>query len=259
VLARDLAAPAVVRFGSLEPRWTTSRATEPGFFRWLVSYLGGPPGHVNPSPESGITSDGAVVGVMGIPAGNRQHGFHTHTVAEIYVVLRGSLRSRGPRTDHLAGELDCIVIPAGVAHGVEAVGDSDAVFLWLHDAVEPAGTAVYYDSLDDPPPTGDEIRLVSWKSLPVTRDDTEGGYVQTRRTWLDGGLGIESLELAAASRSRTALAAAPVVAVVVAGGARCGDAELGLLDAVVVPPGSEHWFSAGPLAPAHLAVVRGMR
>jgi quercetin dioxygenase-like cupin family protein len=258
VLAHDLAAPTVVRLAALEPRWTTSRATEPGYFRWLVSYLGGPPGFINPSPESSVTSDRVVAGVMGIPAGNRQHGYHTHTVAEIYVVLRGTLRSWGPGTDHVAGPLDCVVIPAGVAHGVKAVGDEDVLFLWFHDALEPEGVAVYYETPDEAPPAGAEIHLVPWESLPVTRDDGEGGFVHRRRRWTGDAIAIESVELETASSERPRVATVPEVAVVIAGEATlrgAGDVRLGLLDAVVIPPGVERALAAGALAPAHLVVV----
>ena len=260
MLARDLPAAVAVRFAGLEPRWTTSRATEPGYFRWLISYLGGPPGHVNPSPESGVVSDGVVVGVMGIPAGNRQHGFHVHTVREIYVVLRGMLRSLGPGADHLAGPLDCIDIPAGVAHGVEVVGDDDALFLWLHDRVERDGASIYYDSLRDAPPANGAIALVPWASLPALREDAEGGLVHERRTWLSDGVDLESLWIEPANAERSRVSEVPEVAVAIAGeaslrGAGC-DARLGVLDAVVVPPDHERALAAGALEPAHLIVVR---
>lgn len=261
VLARDLPEATAVRFAELEPRWTTSRATEPGYFRWLVSYLGGPTGNVNPSPETGILSDDVVVGVMGIPAGNRQHGFHVHTVREIYVVLRGILRSLGPGTDHIAGPLDCLDIPAGAPHGVEVLGDDDALFLWLHDRVEPEGVSVYYESLESAPPGEAPIQLVPWASLPSRRDDAEGGHLHERRTWVGNGVVLESLRIEPANAERPRSSDSLEIGVVIAGeatirGAGCG-ARLKMLDAVVIPPGIESAFAASAVEPAHLVVIRG--
>src|ERR1700742_2388688 len=128
---RDLTQPAVVRFADLEARWHTPRATEPGYLRWLVSYVGGPGGHTHPSPETGPLSERYVIGLMGLPAGNRQAGLHIHSVTEIYVLLRGCVKSleAGGRT-LVAGPGDCLRIPAGAPHGVRAVGDNDVLLVW---------------------------------------------------------------------------------------------------------------------------------
>jgi hypothetical protein len=72
---------------------------------------GRPPGYVNPSPESGVAGERVVVGVMGIPAGDRRRGFHAHTVREVYVVLRGTPPSLGLGVDYVAGLLDVVDIP----------------------------------------------------------------------------------------------------------------------------------------------------
>jgi hypothetical protein len=196
---------------------------------------------------------------MGMPAGNRQHGFHTHTVAEIYVVLRGALRSFGPGTEHAAGVLDCIVIPAGVAHGVEVIGDEDALFLWIHDDIEPEGRAVYYETLDDAPAGGYEITLVTWASLATAAAEPEGGFVHSRRCWIDEPVVIESIEIAAANGERPHVATSTEVVIVIDGEAAVPGtpgAGLQLLDAVVLPPGAERKLTARPLAATHVIVVR---
>lgn len=82
--------------------------------RWLVSWVGGPPGYINPSQGVSVVSDEMAVGYMSLPIGQKQPGLHTHTVAEIYIVLSGQLMGWDGRGDeHLAGPDDCVYIPAG--------------------------------------------------------------------------------------------------------------------------------------------------
>ena len=46
--------PRIVRFRDLEASWTTKQAREPGFMRWLVTWVGGPAGHINTNPGIAI-------------------------------------------------------------------------------------------------------------------------------------------------------------------------------------------------------------
>lgn len=105
---------AIVRFKDLEAVWYLPRAKEPGFMRWLVTWVGGPPGYVNPSLGTSAISKNMAVGFMSLPRGQRQEGLHAHTVAEIYIIRKGQLMGWDGRGEtHLGGIGDCIYIPAG--------------------------------------------------------------------------------------------------------------------------------------------------
>ena len=51
-----------IRFRDLEPTWTTKRAREPGFMRWLITWVGGPEGHINTNPGVAVDSNAAPKG-----------------------------------------------------------------------------------------------------------------------------------------------------------------------------------------------------
>lgn len=139
-------APKLIRFAELEPAWAVKQATEPGFLRWLVSWMGGPPGTVNFNPDQAVESQRAAVGFMAMPQGNRQAGLHKHSVTEIYVILKGEIEGYDHTgVPHRAGPLDCIYIPAGVPHGVRTCGTEDLHLVWVHDAIERLGVSVYVD------------------------------------------------------------------------------------------------------------------
>jgi hypothetical protein len=38
---------SIIRYRDLEPQWHVPGAKEPGFMRWLISWVGGPKGYVN--------------------------------------------------------------------------------------------------------------------------------------------------------------------------------------------------------------------
>ena len=71
----------IVRFRDLEPSWGTKQAKEPGFMRWLVTWLGGPARHINTTPGTAIETTHCAVGMMyctyipeGCPHGVRNCG-----------------------------------------------------------------------------------------------------------------------------------------------------------------------------------------
>jgi mannose-6-phosphate isomerase-like protein (cupin superfamily) len=137
--------PRIVRFRDLEPSWTTKQAKEPGFMRWLVTWVGGPAGHINTNPGIAIESTQCAIGMMYLPRGQRQAGRHTHGVTEIYVVLQGELEGfDASGHPHRAGPMDCTYIPAGCPHGVRNCGLQDVILIWVHDGIERDGIAIYY-------------------------------------------------------------------------------------------------------------------
>lgn len=154
------AAPRLIRFAQLEPSWTVKQATEPGYLRWLVSWMGGAPGYVNFNPGLAAHSDRAAAGLMVMPQGNRQAGLHKHSVTEIYVILKGEVEGHDHTgVPHRAGPMDCVYIPAGVPHGVRTVGTEDLHLVWVHDAPERMGVSVYVDRAE-PGDSNEHISVV---------------------------------------------------------------------------------------------------
>ncbi len=158
-------AASVIRDRDLEPSWDLKRAREPGFLRSLTTWVGGPEGCINSNLGHSAISQGCAVGLMRMPVGNRQPGVHVHSVTEIYVILKGEVESfDGVGRVHRAGPLDCLHIPAGVPHGVLAVGDEDLELIWLHDAIERLGVSVYLEG-DGPFPAEREVELILFRDL----------------------------------------------------------------------------------------------
>ena len=140
---------AVVRFDSLDPRWGTMHAREPGHYRWLISYYGGGEGYLNENRSTGLISDRGHAGIMHLTSGCRQFGVHEHTVTEIYVILQGEVESIEPGRTQKAGPLDALYMPPKAPHAVRASGDEDVVLFFCHDAGEQIGKSIYYDESDD--------------------------------------------------------------------------------------------------------------
>jgi len=181
--------PHIIRFRDLEPSWATKQAKEPGFMRWLVTWVGGPPGHINTNPGTAVESTNCAVGMMYLPRGQRQAGKHTHGVTEIYVVLQGELEGfDASGHPHRAGPWDCTYIPTGCPHGVRNCGQEDVILFWVHDGIERNGTAVYYPDdhvfVDAP-----EIQLLRFADLepgwsaPAAR---EPGTMRWSVNWVGG-------------------------------------------------------------------------
>ncbi len=142
--------PRIVRFRDLEQTWSTHRAREPGFMRWLVTWVGGPAGHINTNPGVAVESSNCAIGLMLLPRGQRQSGKHIHSVTEIYVVLEGLLEGfDASGHPHGAGPMDCTVIPPGCPHGVRNCGLDDVLLVWVHDDIEADGVSAYFP--DDHP------------------------------------------------------------------------------------------------------------
>lgn len=181
----------VVRYKDLEPQWHVPGAREPGFMRWLKSWVGGPPGYVNPNKEKTIYNQNCVVGMMNLFKGQQQKGLHYHSITEIYVILKGELESydgKGEKT--YAGPLDCIYIPAGVPHGVRNSGDEDCELIWVHDGIEKIGTSVYYmDGIVTGPPQVEDISMVRFQDLQKSLDSqaANGGRATNANiSWVGG-------------------------------------------------------------------------
>jgi mannose-6-phosphate isomerase-like protein (cupin superfamily) len=182
----------IVRFRDLEPTWTTRQARQPGYMRWLVTWVGGPAGHINTNPGVAVDSTQCAVGLMYLPRGQRQAGKHTHGVTEIYIVLQGELEGfDASGHPHHAGPMDCTYIPAGCPHGVRNCGLEDVVLIWVHDGIERNDAAVYYP---DDHPFGDvpAIELVRFADLQPDWSETgarDPGTMRWSTNWVGGVTG----------------------------------------------------------------------
>jgi mannose-6-phosphate isomerase-like protein (cupin superfamily) len=181
--------PRIVRFRDLEATWTTRQAREPGFMRWLVTWVGGPAGHINTNPDTAITSNSCAVGMMYLPRGQRQAGKHVHGVTEIYVVLEGTLEGfDASGHPHRAGPLDCTYIPVGCPHGVRNCGMDDVLLIWVHDNIERNDAAIYYPDDHDfgDVPAIDLVRFADlqpdWSALGAR----EPGTMRWSVNWVGG-------------------------------------------------------------------------
>lgn len=134
---------------------------------------------------------------MSLPVGQRQKGLHYHSVAEIYIVLKGELEGYdGKNQTHRAGPLDCVYIPAGVPHGVRNSGNEDCELIWIHDGIEKIGTSVYYmDGIVTGPPQVEEITIINFKDLEPSYDAyraKEVGLMRWLVSWVAGPDGYEN-------------------------------------------------------------------
>ncbi|OCK81824.1 hypothetical protein K432DRAFT_325449 [Lepidopterella palustris CBS 459.81] len=92
---------------------------------------------------------------MHVELGCRQKGVHSHTITEIYVILKGHCEGYDGNGDlHHAGPMDCIYIPVGVPHAVRNSGTEELELLWIHDGVEKKGLSTYYYSEEETPKVG---------------------------------------------------------------------------------------------------------
>ncbi len=184
--------PSIVRFNDLEASWNTRQARQPGYMRWLVTWVGGPAEYINTNPDDAIESTQCAVGMMYLPRGQRQAGKHTHGVTEVYIVLRGQLEGfDASGHPHRSGPMDCTYIPAGCPHGVRNCGLDDVVLIWVHDGIERNDAAVYYA---DDHPFGDvpPIKLVRFADLEAAfpePDAREPGTMRWSVNWVGGFAG----------------------------------------------------------------------
>jgi mannose-6-phosphate isomerase-like protein (cupin superfamily) len=193
----ELEEPRLIRWTELAPRWVVPHSKEAGYLRFNVSYVGGPPGFVNIHPETGLISSRTAIGLMWMPAGQRQFGLHRHTVAESYVILQGTVESIEPTAaaaehageDHLAGTLDLMHMPAGSPHASRTVGAEDVMLLWFHDGVEREDAAIYYEE-DDPELAGMPLaQVVKADALAPSWDDPgarEAGTMRMATSYIGG-------------------------------------------------------------------------
>ncbi|KAJ5924903.1 hypothetical protein N7454_007542 [Penicillium verhagenii] len=181
----------IVPRATLEPQWHVPGAKEPGFIRYLINWVGGPAGYINPNKTAAAISEEAVVGLMNLPFGQKQKGIHYHSVAEIYIIIRGELEGYDGN-GHItrAGPLDCMYIPAGVPHGVRNSGPEDCDIIWVHDGIEKIGTSVYFFDGEVPTtPQVDKISVIPYSELEPNYICHKGKQNEFQRRWVVNWVG----------------------------------------------------------------------
>ncbi len=157
--------------------------------RSLITWMGGPEGYINTNPGVAIESRQCAVGLMDMPAGQRQPGVHVHTMTEIYIILKGTVESiDGAGRTHVAGPLDCLYIPEGVPHGVRTMGNEDVKLLWVNDAIEKWGVSVYNEG-PGPHPADGEVSIVPFIGLEPNWSAArakEPGFLRWHVSWVGG-------------------------------------------------------------------------
>lgn len=257
--------PTLIRFAELEPSWAVKRAREPGFLRWLVSWMGGPSGYVNFNPDQAAQSQVASAGFMAMPQGNRQAGLHIHSVTEIYVVLKGEIEGYDHTgVPHQAGPFDCIYIPSGVPHGVRTIGSEDLHLVWIHDAIELLGTSVY---LEGAPPAESDQRIQIVRLSGRFRQSAENartlmaGYIGSASGGIANSfiqLGVTRLLSGSVEPIKPAASARLFIDVAGETTVRCDDRthKLSYLDALHVPAGQAATFWNSADLPSDLLCLR---
>ncbi|EXJ66787.1 uncharacterized protein A1O5_09982 [Cladophialophora psammophila CBS 110553] len=180
--------PRIIRYKDLEPSWHLPNQV-PGLMRWMINWVGGGEGFVNSNPRDSYESLESAVGLMHIPAGNRQSGLHYHSVNEIYVILKGEVMGwDGNKEVHRAGPLDCLYTPKDTPHGVRAAGDEPVDLIWIHDAIEKKGTSKYWDG-STPNPQTRPVEIVKFKDLEprwTALDLREPGHMHYMLSYVGG-------------------------------------------------------------------------
>jgi quercetin dioxygenase-like cupin family protein len=283
MLVREMEEVAVLRHRQIQPGSKSPGSTQGPYLRRLISYVGGDSeqGWINDNPETGLVSERTVSGILWLHAGHRQYGVHNHTVAEIFVILQGTVEALEPAgRRQIAGPLDCLYMEPGVPHSVRAIGEEDVILLWVHDALEQAteGVSEYWDSEDEAPDRGAaRTVLVRWAdlepdwSLPGAG---EGGHLRRTVSWVGGGEGMLNFNREAGVVNDRLVLGATVIEpgnsepehehasaehILVAAGraaAPDGGEPLGPLDFVLAPAGVPHGLRALGPEPLRLVWIR---
>ena len=213
----ELTEPRVVRFDDLEPGWNEAKnSTEAGFLRWLSVYVGGPPGYLHERPATGLVGKHSVMGIMGLPAGQRQWGLHRHTTVEIYLILKGHVESlEAAGITQMMGPMDLLYIPVDAPHAVRTVGDEDVLLMYVHDQHEELGASRYFAD-DDPSHAGEDIHpiVVKWDDLEPWWGATQAkdaGHMHWSVSWVGGGEGTLNLNRGRAAEDGTVALGATVI------------------------------------------------
>jgi mannose-6-phosphate isomerase-like protein (cupin superfamily) len=131
---------------------------------------------------------------MWLPVGQRQFAVHCHTVAETYVILRGTAESIEPGDErHHLEVLDSVHMPVGSPHAVRTVGTEDVLLLWFHDGLETEDASKYYDETDPKLKGAPAVKFIKASSLVPSWDAPgakEAGTFRSYTSYIGGSAGF---------------------------------------------------------------------
>jgi mannose-6-phosphate isomerase-like protein (cupin superfamily) len=122
----------VVTLAGLAPFWNAPRAKEPEFLRYIVSWIGGPPGFENFNRGVAVETDKIALGLTVILPGHKQV-HHRHDVAEVYVILKGKAVVQHNNERKELGYLDSMYFPAKTIHALRNHGSDPVYVMWTHE------------------------------------------------------------------------------------------------------------------------------
>jgi mannose-6-phosphate isomerase-like protein (cupin superfamily) len=137
----------IVQLQQLEPFWGAPRAKEPEFLRWMVNWIGGPDTFENINPGVAVESTKIMAGLTVLFPGQKQIP-HCHSVAEVYVVIKGSglAVTEGSDSTIQLSYLDSFYYPAGVAHSLRNHGTEPLYVVWVLEKPNPLKGTHYITS-----------------------------------------------------------------------------------------------------------------
>lgn len=133
----------LIKHADLEPSWGLPAAKQPGFMRFVVNWVGGGEGFINYNVARAVKSENVAIGLMCIPAGNKEVPT-TRPSAEAYVVVRGKVLAELSHGKQELKRLDAIYLPPGDFKGVRNHGDEDAYIVWVHEVPQKIGSVTYH-------------------------------------------------------------------------------------------------------------------
>ncbi|MGE0230204.1 MAG: cupin domain-containing protein [Flavobacteriaceae bacterium] len=123
---------SIVRLEDLEPNRNGPRAREPGFVRWVTSWVGGPPGYVNFNRGAALVSENISTGLLELMPGSKVLPHH-HQDGELYAVISGRLEVESGAIADVCVARDAAYFPAGAVHAVRNPGPEPTRVLWVYE------------------------------------------------------------------------------------------------------------------------------
>ncbi len=112
----------LIPFRDLEPNWSASRAKEPGFLRWSVSWVGGDTTGPNYNPGRAAANERVGLSLTVVQPANRMDGERA-AGNRLVVVVRGEAVVMVDGKCELVGPQDAIFCPAGGRLDLRALHD----------------------------------------------------------------------------------------------------------------------------------------
>jgi quercetin dioxygenase-like cupin family protein len=121
----------IIPFSKLEQNYICHKGKQNEFRRWVVNWVGGPPGFINFNSDTAVTSNKIAIG-MTILLRGEESVLHRHKTPEIYVVLGGKASLQLEGGMHELSELDGVYVVQGDLHSVQNNGEDPLYLLWVH-------------------------------------------------------------------------------------------------------------------------------